>query len=231
MRRLVLLAVPMALYQVFIYRGIEAAGVTIPVVLALALSPIVIATLAWPLLGERPTLVLVGASASAVLGTLLVMTGKTAGAKPVNATAGALYGTLAAASYSTFVVCSRRFAATWSPMKSVALVFVSSAILLAPFAVGELSDARWSLRAIASLTYLALIATGLAYTLYFRGIVASSANAAAVASFAEPLTAAVLASAIFAETLSGPASAGVLLLLAGMVAVVWSQPRKRRSAD
>ena len=75
-----------------------------------------------------------------------------------------------------------------------------------------------------ALVYIGLVPTALAYTLFFRGMRHTPATPASIATMLEPLTAAVLAWAVFGESLGAVGLIGAGLLL-GAVFVLYRGAR------
>jgi DME family drug/metabolite transporter len=75
--------------------------------------------------------------------------------------------------------------------------------------------------------YLGVVPSALAYAMYQRGLRHLPASTASILTLAEPLTAALLAWALFSEALSPVGIAGAALLLASILLLTRQPPRTR----
>lgn len=223
------LGIAQATYQGLYFGAVASVGVTLATLVALCSAPVLIAILAAVFLGERPTRTLLVAIALAVAGVGLLV-----GVPPEGAVAdtGALLPGLglaagAALAYAVFALASRRLAPTHHPFALIGIGFGVGALLLAPFALA-LPAPTPDAATLPFLVYLGLVPTALAYALFFRGMRTVTAGASGVIVLAEPLTAALLAWALFAERLGPLGIAGAALLLGAAMAIVRSRGDKPR---
>lgn len=218
-----LLGLAMALYQVCLFSAIPLIGVTIAVLIALCVAPVIVALVSVPLFRERLTLPLLAALAMALMGVgLLVAGGSSVAVAGAAVGSGVVLALGAAASYAVVTLCGRVLADRCHPLQTLTLSFGLGALLLFPAALagGLVSDyplAGWGL-----LLHLGLVPTALAYVLFLLGMRSVSATAASIITLLEPLTAAVLAWWFFDERLGLVGlSGGALLLLAIGVLTRW----------
>ena len=68
--------------------------------------------------------------------------------------------------------------------------------------------------------HLGVLATGLAYWLFARGLESTPVSSALTLTLAEPMTAAVLGVVVVGERLSGTAWCGLLLIFSGLLVLV-----------
>ncbi|MGX1262363.1 drug/metabolite transporter (DMT)-like permease [Rossellomorea marisflavi] len=108
----------------------------------------------------------------------------------------------------------------------VAVVFMLGAIFLTPFLF--LYDLSWlmEVRGAGVALHLGVVATGLAYLLFARGLVKVPASTAVTLSLAEPLTATMLGVFLIGESLDALSWLGVGLLLLGIMLLVGKQGGK-----
>jgi drug/metabolite transporter (DMT)-like permease len=157
-------------------------------------------------------------------GLVLVVAGAGAGAiEP----AGAALGLSAAAIYSTYILSSQGIAGRLDPFLLSALVCTGAAITLT--AVGAVDG---DLHAVSPggalwLGAIAVVCTVVAITLFFAGLSRIGPTRASIISTAEPVTAVVLAFAIFGETMTLLQLAGAALVIAGVLRV--ADPGRRRA--
>jgi DME family drug/metabolite transporter len=209
----------MAAYQMCYFSAVPLAGVAATALLAICSAPVLIAVLARLLLAERFTAQRLTALALGVVGAALLVTG--VGIQP-SAGPGFVLGALlalgAGLSYSLYAVVTKRSLASGDPHGLAALTFSAAAVVLLPFLVTNAAEAAtlasqaWPL-----LLYLGLLPTAVAYALYTRALRHVPATAAAVVGLLEPLTATLLGTLLFGETLSSVGLVGALLLLTAVV--------------
>ena len=161
---------------------------------------------------RRRALALVLASA----GLVLVLAGAGAGAiEPV----GAALGLSAAAIYTTYILSSQGIAARLDPFLLSALVCTGAALTLTAVGAADGDLHAVSARGMLWLGAIAVVCTVAAVTLFFAGLRRVGPTRASIISTAEPLTAVLLAFAIFGETMTLLQLTGAALVIAGVVRV------------
>jgi DME family drug/metabolite transporter len=203
-----------AAYQGCFFAAVTLTGVAVGTLVTIGSAPI-LAGLLGLLLGDRPTRSWGVATALAIAGCVLLLapTGQ-AGVDPL----GTALAVGAGASYAAFTVASRRVVLhTGSPDAVMAAFFCGGALLLLP--VLTVQDLHWlqSWRGLATVAWLGLVATALAYWLFARGVARLSAATATTVDLAEPLTAAVLGVLLLGERLSLQTLLGAGLIGAGLI--------------
>ena len=180
-----------------------------------AVQPLVVALLAWPLLGERLSRGKVVAGSLGVLGVgLLVLRGDAA--LDALGLAAALAGTL---SMATGVVLTKRWGRPAVPL----LVFtawqlVAGGLFLAPLAyLLEGPPPAMGLANGAGFLYLGLVGTALAYALWFRGIGKLPASSVSFLGLLSPVVAATLGFVVLGETLTPAQVLGAVMVFAGVL--------------
>ena len=128
-------------------------------------------------------------------------------------------------SFASYTLISRTLVEKHSSLSVVAVVFTLSAIFLSPFLF--VFDMSWimSFRGVGVSLQLGIMATGVAYFLFSKGLVHVSSSTAVTLSLAEPLTAALLGVFLLGEYLSVISWLGIILLLLGIGILLWS-PKK-----
>src|SRR5699024_1935719 len=111
---------------------------------------------------------------------------------------------------------SRDLVGRHSSLSVVAVVFTLSAIFLSPFLF--VFDMSWitSLRGVSVSLHLGIVATGIAYFLFAKGLVHVSSSTAVTLSLAEPLTAALLGVLVVGESLNVVSWIGIFILILGI---------------
>lgn len=215
----VILAIGVAVagYQTFYFAAVARAGVAMATLVTLCSAPVLVAAIAALALGERPGSRVVVAGAAAIAGTALLV-GLPAGVDDrTRVLAGVAMAIGSAVSYAAFAVASRRLAGRYPPFQLIALGFGAGALILLPVALARGLALDHPAEAWAVLLYMGLVPTALAYWLFYTGLRHVSATVAGVVTLVEPLTATLLASALFGETLGPLGWAGAALLMAGLV--------------
>jgi DME family drug/metabolite transporter len=208
-----------ALFEIAYQFAISGAGVAGAAAL-LYTAPVLVALLAWPLLGERITrlrmalaVVVVAGAAFAVLG------GSRAGvAIPTTLRAGVLGGSLAALSYVGTTLLARYAVPRYGPMKVLFLEILGGIIILGVVLVAAgrpplppPTTGAW--------IYTALLAAGtvvLANVLFFNAAQRIDAAPTAVAATIEPVVGAALAFALFGQRLTIIGTLGLLMVVGGV---------------
>jgi drug/metabolite transporter, DME family len=207
---LVLAAAAVSGYQLCFFSAVRMTGVAVGTVVAIGSAPVFTGMLSrlsgGPPLDRRWML----ATAAAVAGcTVLVTGGRAAGANP-----GGLALALAAGlCYAIYAVAAARLITAGNPETTVmGLLFGGAAVLLAP--VLAASSPGWLLtgRGVSVTAYLGIVTTVLAYLLYGRGLRTVPAPVAVTLGLAEPVVAAMLGLIVLGERLTATAIAGLVLV-------------------
>ena len=213
--RVWLAGVAQAAFNVTFLAAVTRAGVAVGTLVAIGCTPILTG-----LLARRFSASWAGATAVALVGLALLLTGDLEGGV---SGAGVLFAVGAAASYATFIVSTSALTARGVPAGVVVCaVFCVASVLLAPgLAVGSLG---WvgSAGGLAMVGYLALVATVLAYRLFNAGLARVEPGTAATLGLVEPLVAAVLAVVVLDERLPLRSWLGAVVVLVALAVMVRS---------
>lgn len=186
----------------------------------MALSPLVLILLAWPLTSERPTVrALTGGAVGAA--ALVVVLGGTGGAiDPV----GVLAALAALVSSSVGALLGKRWSAGTPVLASTAWQLTLGGLMLtAAAAIGGPPPAL-DLRAGLGFAFTSLVATALAYLCWFGGLKHLRAAQVGALGMLNPVTGVLLGTLAARESLTGVQLAGIVVVLA---AVGWSTVRPR----
>jgi DME family drug/metabolite transporter len=213
---LALAAVSTGVFQAAFLTSVTRTGAALATVVALGVAPPAAGLVSWLATGERLTPVWAAGTGAAVGGTALVLLpGGTAGVDPLGIGLGVVAGTC----YGLYTVAAKVLLDGRAPVfVAIAVTLLGGGLVLSPALVvdpGALADPD----TLALVVWLAVPATALAYVLFVRGLARISAGAAGTLSLAEPLVAAALGFTLLGERLPPSAAVGVVLLLAGLVAV------------
>ena len=213
-------AVGMAAFQATFLAAVTAAGVAIGTLVAIGSAPVFTG-----LLSRRVSRAWAIATGVAVVGLTLLVVGD--GVDDVSASGVAL-ALVAGLSYAVYMVAIKTLVDAGHDSTAVgAAAFVLAAVLLSPAMLVQ--DMTWAAtpEGLATVVYLALVATTLAYALFNRGLRALPARTVSTLGLAEPLVATALGVLVLAERLAPVASLGALLVLAGLVLVGRTTVRDR----
>lgn len=179
----------------------------------MATAPLVMMPIAWALIGERPgARQLAGAAVGAAGVSLMLLTA----AVPVD-TVGALASVCAMAMSSLGYVLAKRWGAGVDVLASTAWQLLGGGLLLLPFAVLiEGTPPAVDAPALLGFSYVAVVATALAFAAWFAGLRRLPAATVGLLGLLNPVTGVLLGTAIAGETLTGQQLCGVALTLAGI---------------
>jgi drug/metabolite transporter, DME family len=210
--RLVLVAIGLAAYQLAYFAAVTSAGVSIATLVALGLAPLLIAVGATLLGHGRPDVATMVALTAALVG-LVLLVGISAGEAGTAVVLGALLATGSALGYAV-VTLAGGVVPAGVPVTLVG--FAGGAVLLTPVALAVGMRFTTEPIALATLIYLGVVPSALAYALFFAGIKTVPGAVASIVTLLEPLTATALATTFLGERLSLGALTGGLLVLAAV---------------
>lgn len=214
----------MAAYNLAFFAGVRSTGVAVGTAVALGSGPIW-AGLLQALGGLRPPLRWwIGTALAVAGGVLMVSGGDRSAAQPVSAVGLGLC-LLAGLSYAAYALVNKRLVTTAAPPQVTFAVFTWATLLALPLAWAMAGPVRLDLRDVAVVSYLGVVATGIAYLLFSHALRHISAATGVTLALAEPVTAFVLAVLVVGERPGWLAAGGGLLVLAGLLVVVFAELR------
>lgn len=211
--RLALVGAGLAAYQLAYFAAVAQAGVSVATLVALGLSPLLIA-LGATLLGHgRPDRATLVALAVALVG-LVLLVGFSAGVDTgTTVVLGALIATGSALGYTVVTLAGRDIPAG---VPVTLAGFGGGALLLTPVALVTGLTTTTEPGALLVLLYLGAVPSALAYAMFFRGLRTVPGAVASIVTLLEPLGATVLATTFLGERLPLGALVGGALLLAAV---------------
>ena len=217
-----LASLSMALYQPFFFSAVTITGVAIGTVVAIGSAPILSGLIEWIYYKRRPSTVWWYSTFLAIVGCLMLFMNKESVYVDPFGIVMALGAGLAFASYT---IVSRDLVGRFSSVSVVAVVFTLSAIYLVPFLF--IFDMSWitNIRGISVSLHLGIVATGIAYLLFAKGLTQVASSTAVTLALAEPLTAALLGVFIVGETLNTTSWIGIFLLMLGIGILIWGSKK------
>ncbi|WP_394234339.1 EamA family transporter [Niallia oryzisoli] len=217
----------MALYQPLFFSAVSVTGVAIGTVVAIGSAPIFSGLIEWVYVKNRPSKIWWNSTFLSIIGCLFIFVNKESLlVNPI----GIIMALGAGLSFASYTFISRTLVENHSPLSVVAVVFTLSAIYLSPFLF--IYNMSWimSFRGMGVSLQLGIMATGIAYLLFSKGLVHVSSSTAVTLSLAEPLTAALLGVFLLNETLTITSWFGILLLILGIGILLWF-PKKLKSNE
>ncbi|MGE0158452.1 MAG: DMT family transporter [Gemmatimonadales bacterium] len=221
--------IAVGVFQIAYQLSIDAAGVPTTVAL-LYLAPAIVAVVSGPLLGEWPGPRRIALVALTIVGVWLTVLGADE-VTPAFGTRGLAWGFLAALAYATYTLFGRfatpRFGSMATAVYSTAGACVFLALALpataSPLTRPAGADA-WLLLVVFSLLTIAG-----AQLLFFDALGRIDAGGASVAASLEPVIAALLATILLDQGLSGVGWLGIALVVAGVAGVGLTAAPETRS--
>jgi drug/metabolite transporter, DME family len=202
-------------FQVCFLAAVEQIGVATGTLVAIGCTPI-----AAGLMTRQVSRTWLFATALSVLGLVLLVGGDASG---VDAP-GLLTALGASVSYATYIVATRHLVAEGTAGLGVlATIFAVSGVLLAPMLLFTDPGQLWTGAGMATVLYLALVPTVLAYGLFNAGLRGVTASTAATLGLTEPVVAAVLGVVVLGERLGVTGVVGAALVLLGLFVLVTRQ--------
>lgn len=187
-----------------------------------ALTPVFVFLLARVRLGERVTLAKLAGIAIAFAGVVVVLLAR--GAVAFGGSSSALFGDLlillGVMAWAVFAVAGKVYAEKYGAVVSTSAAIALGALLYLPFglAMSDLSRfATLSATGWASLGYLIVFTSVVAYLAYYWALRRTEASRVAIWSNLQPVLTAGLAWAVYDERLTGAFLAGGAMVLAGVV--------------
>ena len=105
---------------------------------------------------------------------------------------------------------------------------IGGAIMLAvSVAGGEYARLTWNVEGLASLAYLTVFGSCIAYATYFWLVRNTTPDRLSTIAYVNPAIATLLGWVLLDESLTGMQLAGMVIILTGVVLVVWQRPRAR----
>jgi DME family drug/metabolite transporter len=214
----------LGIYQALYFAAIGNVGISVSTLVSLAVAPLAITTgqaahhRAWP--SARASTVL----ALAVLGLALISLSADGGSHAPHPVLGILESIGSGLGYAGSTVVSRRLHDVAGPLVLTTVSSIVGAIVLLPLAVVAGLGFHATVPTMSSLAYMGVVATALAYGLFFHGLRTTPPEVASVLTLLEPLAATLLAVALVGERLPLTGWAGAVLLLVA-IGVLYAAPQ------
>src|SRR5262245_4288265 len=225
-------ATAVAGYNALFLYGLELAPASDGAIIVPGLAPVFTVLIAWPVLGER-------IDRRGVAGFLLAFVGLVAVIGPSGGVDGdRLLGVLlfvaGAACWGVYSVLGKSATARFGAVRATFYATATGALLLLPFAVGasggsELADADGS--AWASILYLAVFGTVLAFVLFYEGISRIGASRATAFALLIPIFGVLGSVLVLGESIGVGTFVGGIAILAGLWLVQKPAPAREAAPE
>lgn len=205
-----------AAYQLAFFGGVARTGVAVGTIVGIGSAPIMGGLLGHLVHGEPLHSRWFLATALAILGcALLTLSG---GEVQVDL-GGILLALGAGLAYAIYTTASKSLLQQQPPEAVMAVIFCLGALLLLPLLA--LYPTAWMLKArgLLVLLHLGLIATGLSYVFFGRGLQTVPVSTAVTLTLAEPLTAGLLGILVLGEGLTPLGALGIAALFTGLLLI------------
>lgn len=211
-------AFAIGLFQVLFFSSIRYTGVAVGTVVTIGSSPVFAGVIEWALWKVKPTKVWAIATASAIIGCVLLFL---VGGETVVDPFGVMLALMAGFMFALYTNVSKRLMEREAALPAVAMTFSICALLLLPFAWAD--GFSWIFSGVNGYTmlYLGVFSTSIAYVLFLSGLQNISSSSAVTLSLAEPLTAAMLGVFLLGEQLSAVSWIGVGFILIGIIVLTF----------
>lgn len=189
-----------------------------------AIQPLLVMVLAWAVDGRAPPRVTLWAASVGVFGMAVLLLSPQTVFEPVGIAA-ALLG---AASMAAGLWLTHRWRVDLPVLALTGWQLLIGGAMLAP--VMWLVDKPLpvlTLTQLSAYAYLCLAGALIAYALWFRGVARLPAVAVASLGLLSPLTAVVLGWLLLAQSMTGTALVGLIVVLASVLTVQWTAARRR----
>jgi drug/metabolite transporter, DME family len=204
--------------QLCYFAALGELGIAPATLVALGLGPLLVAVGEAALHGRRPTRRLVGVIAMSLLGMSLLVGGAgTTAPRDGHIALGVLLAAGSAATYAAVVLASGAASHALGATRLNLVVVVGVAASLLPVVAVTGLQAPGDAQAAGLVLYLGLVASALAYGLYFHAARTLRSTVISVLALLEPLTASVLAWIAFDQALGAVSILGGALLLGAIV--------------
>jgi drug/metabolite transporter (DMT)-like permease len=210
-----------AINQMFFIKGLTYTT-AIHASLLILLTPILITVFAFFLLNEKFTWAKALGLALGIGGAVLLVLSKEQSASATNYLLGDLLIVINAVSYTVYFIIVKPLMAEYPPLHVVRWVFTFGFIMILPFGWNELAEIQWEVfrwTHYASLSFIVIAGTFLAYYFNIYGIQHLGAGITGTYIYTQPLFAALIAVVIFHEQLTAAKIISAVMIFGGVFLV------------
>lgn len=214
--RVGLIGVVVAAYQAAYFAAVHEAGIAVATLIALGLGPVLAATGEAVAARRMHSAAVLGALFMSLAGLGVLVAGADEGAAEGSVAVGAALATLSGAGYATTVLISRGLVGRVSSFDLNTWSAVAAAVVLLPVAFTGL-EGPGDAQGAAGILWLGLVASALAYGLYYAALNTITATSATMLALLEPVGATIIAAALFGEALTPLALLGGAMVLGAVL--------------
>ena len=222
-------SVSVAAYQVCFFAAVKLTGVTVGTMVGLGSAPILAGLFAYLVRGEKLTQRWAIATILAVIGCVILLS---SGSDTMIVDGrGVLLALGAGLSYTIFTLAHKALSEQITGDGAMALSFVIGAIILLPTL--PFYETSWIAtgRGLLVLLHLGVLATGVSYLLFGRGLKTVPVATVGTLTLVEPLTAGLLGLLLLGERLTLFAGVGISLLFVGLVVLITGKRQPKIFGD
>jgi probable blue pigment (indigoidine) exporter len=212
-RSLVLGAINMSAFFVLVYVAAQRLPTSVASTV-MAVSPFVLALVAWPLLGQRPRLASMLGAGLGLAGVVAMLVTGAVAVDPVGVAAGATAMVMSSVGF----VLATRWKDDVDVLATTSWQLVAGGLLLVPVAaLAEGAPPALDGHGWLGIAYVSLVATALAYVAWFAALRHLPAGSVGLVGLLNPVTGVAVGLALGGERLGPLQVAGVVAVLAGVV--------------
>ena len=192
----------------------------------MAVSPVALMLLAWPLLGERPRVRAIVGALAGIAGVSLMLLTSAGTVNPL----GVLASVAAMSSSAVGFVLTKRWAPTTNIVALTSWQLIAGGLIVLPVAILLEGPPPLTGSELAGFAYVSVIATAVAFTAWFAGLRHLRASTVGLIGLLNPVSGVLLGVVAAGEVLGGRQVAGLALVVAGMLIGQRGAPRLTRWA-
>jgi drug/metabolite transporter (DMT)-like permease len=192
-----------------------------------SVNPVFTSLAAVVLLGERMTPRMLGGVVLGVVGIYIVGFGF--GPVPFETARGPLLMAAAQVTFGVYIAAGKKYVARYGPFFVNGVVFVTGSLLFLPM-IGNWAAGMGSPATLLWVAYLSVMATGVAYVLYFYGLSGVPTAAGTSIFYLKPILASGLAVVVLNETLGPHFFVGLAVVFVSLTLTLRRRGRVRSTA-
>lgn len=227
-KKTLLTAAFLAVFQYCFFSSVRLTGVAIGTVLSIGSAPIFAGLFESFVLKKPPSKKWMMATVLTIAGCAILFFNKEL---VVFSPLGAMFAIAAGLLFALYTLNNKRIVEENGALKTVAVVFTISAMMLLPFMFFFESNGILTKTGIFSILYIGVVTTAIGYVLYSVGLKNVTSSSATTIALAEPLTAAILSVVVVGEYLNASGWFGVFMILIGLVILSMKQKHKQAAYE
>lgn len=227
-KKTLLTAAFLAVFQYCFFLSVRLTGVAIGTVLSIGSAPVFAGLFESFVMKKPPSRKWMMATVLTIAGCAILFFNKEL---VVFSPLGAMFAIAAGLLFALYTLNNKRIVEENGALKTVAVVFTISAMMLLPFMFFFESNGILTKTGIFSILYIGVVTTAIGYVLYSVGLKNVTSSSATTIALAEPLTAAILSVVVVGEYLNASGWFGVFMILIGLVILSMKQKHKQAAYE